>query len=73
MVSASYMVSKPAPPSALMRFIDQQAIPVAIDAAGSMEMALEHAAVAARKSPLAALAMAVGFGWLIAALVGRRA
>ncbi len=72
MVGRSYLLEKPAPPSAGTRFVNQRALPAVIDGVAALEFGLNQAAIAARKNPLLALAAAAAFGGLLALLLGRR-
>lgn len=58
MVSQRYLLDKPPAPGAWKRWVDQAAIPAAIDLAGRCETVLEHGAVRARRAPLLALGAA---------------
>jgi hypothetical protein len=71
MVDRSYLLDKPAPPTPARRWFDQRAMPVAIDAAGSMERALEDVAQATRRQPASVLAIAAAVGFLAATLLPR--
>jgi hypothetical protein len=71
MVGASYLVDKPAGPSAPRRFFNQRILPPAIDAAAKVEAVAERAAQGARRSPLAALGIAFGIGFLASTLPRR--
>ena len=62
MVDSSYLAGRAPPPSPLMTFIDQTVVPNAIDAAGSIEVALNQVVMAARRRPLTALTVAIGVG-----------
>lgn len=64
MVTKHYLLDQPKPPSALKVRFDQQVIPAAINAAGSVEAGLERVAQRARKQPLAALGAAFGLAFL---------
>ncbi len=68
MVDRDYMLKKGAGPSAPKLFLDQTVIPVAIDAAGAVEGVLEQVAVRVRRTPVAALAAALGTGTLVTLL-----
>ncbi len=72
MLSPDYLLDKTPPPSALRQFFDQQVLPVAIDAAGSLEALLEDVARATRRRPVAALGIAFASAFLLSALAGRR-
>ena len=72
MVDRSYMLARPAPPSALKRFVNQAAIPAAIDAVAAMESGLERLGQSTRQRPWAALSLAAGGGCMIAALLRQR-
>lgn len=67
MVSPSYLLDKPPGPSRLKTWVDQRAIPAAIDAAASGEFVLERAAAATRRAPLLALGVAFLAGTALAA------
>lgn len=69
MVDRGYLLDKPAPPSPVMVFIDQKVIPVAIDAAGTAEVALNQMFVATRKRPFTGLGIALSLGYLAAVLL----
>ena len=74
MVDKSYLLAKPPAPSGLKVFLDQRALPVAIDAAGSVELGLDRTKIAVRENPAMAMVLALGFGWVLALLLaGRRA
>ena len=66
------MLAKLPPPSKLKQFIDQVAIPAAIDAAATMERDLDRLATVARNRPFAALSLAAGGGCMLSALLRRR-
>ena len=72
MVDESYMLDKPRRPSAAKRYLDQVVFPRMIDAAGMLESGLEQASVCTRRSPVAAIGAAAGFGWLLTQARGRR-
>ncbi len=65
MVERSYMLARPAPPSAMKVFFDQSAMPRLIDAAGACEVALEQVAQRAKRAPLTCSFLAVASGWLL--------
>jgi hypothetical protein len=67
MVSSSYLVRKPAPPSDLKRFFDQRIMPAAIDGAARLDMGLVKISEQMRRNPAMALGLAVGMGVLLAA------
>ena len=71
MVSSSYILGKSSPPSGAKRFFDQQALPVAIDAAGSVEAVVESLAKRIQGRPMGTLGLALGLGILLAVLVPR--
>jgi hypothetical protein len=71
MVSPNYALARPAPPSALRRYFDQQILPVAIDAAGELEALLEQASLRARHYPLTTLGVAACIGLALSRLVRR--
>ena len=68
MISRDYLLKKEGGPSAPKLFLDQKVIPVAIDAAGAVEGALERVAVRVRRMPVSALAAALGTGTLVTLL-----
>ena len=68
MVGRDYMLKKGAGPSAPKVFLDQKVVPAAIDAAGAVEGVLELLAVRVRRTPVAALAAALGAGTLVTLL-----
>lgn len=71
MVSQSYVLEKPPPPSAAKVFFDQRVMPVAIDAAGAVEARVERLAGHARRQPIVAVSVAIGVGVLLSMLMGR--
>ena len=68
MVDRTYIEGRAAPPSTTVQFIHRTVFPVAIDAAGSVEVALNQVALTARRRPLSALTLAfcAGFGLALA-------
>ena len=77
MVDKSYMLERKPRPSPLKQYFDQTVLPVAIDAAGGMEAALERIAVSVKQRPALTLgaALAVGAGLstlLLQAMAGWR-
>ena len=68
MISRDYLLKKEGGPSAPKLFLDQTVIPMAIDAAGAVEGALERVAVRVRRMPVSALMAALGSGTLITLL-----
>jgi hypothetical protein len=68
MVSATYLVDKPAGPSKLARFFHQRVLPPVIDATAQVEAILERAAQGGRRRPFTALGIAFGIGFLVSAL-----
>ena len=72
MVSAGYALDRAPPPSSFKRFVDQRALPVAIDVAGSVEAAVESAAQLVRRQPVAAVLIAAALGYAMANLLGSR-
>ena len=68
MIDRDYLLKKGGGPSAPKLFLDQRVIPLAIDAAGAVEGALERVAVRVRRMPVAALIAALGSGTLITLL-----
>jgi hypothetical protein len=72
MVDRSYLLEHPAPPSAMKRYFDQVAIPAAIDHLALMESAANRIAHAARRTPLTALALALGGGIALAMAIDSR-
>jgi hypothetical protein len=72
MVSRTYLVARKPPPSAMRTFIDQKLFPVAIDSAGTLEMAAEWIAVLARRTPLTTLGTVFGLGTLAGYLAWKR-
>ena len=72
MVTTSYMLERPAPPSRTTAFVHQTAVPALIDAAGAMEMRLQRLSVIARRAPLVSVGAALGVGWLLYRVVGWR-
>lgn len=73
MVSSNYIAGKSSAPSASKRFFDQQVLPVAIDAAGSVESVVESLAERIRGRPVGALWLALGLGVVLAVLAPRSA
>ncbi|MGA9864838.1 MAG: hypothetical protein WBQ75_00180 [Acetobacteraceae bacterium] len=71
MVGSNYIEDKSSPPSGPKRFFDQQVLPVAIDAAGSVESVLESLAEYIRGRPTGTLGLALGLGILLAVLAPR--
>jgi hypothetical protein len=72
MVSPNYLLQRSGTPSTATAFFTQKIVPWLIDAAGSMEAALERIAVRSRKSPGTALGVAFGVGVLLAFQLRRR-
>jgi hypothetical protein len=72
MVDRSYLLNRPPRPSGLKRYVDQEVIPLAIDAAGALEAVLERLSRRAAAQPLTAAAAAFGIG-LLGCLVGAQA
>lgn len=68
MVSRSYLLEQPGPPSALKRFFDQQVLPAVIDIAGGCEAVLEAALQRTRRYPLGVVGLACGAGCLLGLL-----
>jgi len=68
MVSATYLVDKPAAPSELARVFHQRVLPPVIDAAAQVEAVLERVAQTTRRSPVKALGVAFGIGLLLSML-----
>jgi len=67
MVGATYLIDKRAGPSDLARIFHQRVLPPVIDAAAQVEAMLERTAQSARRTPLIALGIAFGIGFLMAA------
>jgi hypothetical protein len=72
MVSPKYLAGKTTVPSRFKRFFDRRVLPVAIDAAGSVEAVLEGVACRARRQPAVALGLACSASFLLSMLIGRR-
>ncbi len=73
MVSRAYMDKKPVfGPSKGRLFLDQQALPVLIDVAGTAEVALDRLSTAARAAPLPMFGLAFFTGALLGRLVARK-
>ena len=62
MISRTYMVAQPPPPTTLKRFLDQEAFPWAINAAGAVESVLWRVSEAARRQPVVAVFAALALG-----------
>ena len=62
MVSRTYMTAQPPPPTTLKRFLDQEAFPWAINAAGAVEGVLWRMSEAARRQPAIAVLAAIALG-----------
>ena len=60
MVSSAYLVRKPAPPSELKRFFNQQIMPAAIDGAGFLDMGIAKVTREIRRNPNIGLGLALG-------------
>ena len=73
MVDRSYLVGKARPPVPGKLYLDQRAIPAAIDMAGAVEAAVERVAVQVRRAPSVALGAAVVFGLAVSCLRRRSA
>jgi hypothetical protein len=71
MVSSSYLVGKPSPPSGLKRFFDQRIIPAAIDGAAYLDVSIANAAHRLRRNPKIGLGL-LGMGILLAVRLSRR-
>jgi hypothetical protein len=65
MISSDYLLHNPGGPSAPMRVLNRQVIPVLIDAAGGVEMALEQLASRIQQSPATSMGVALGVGALL--------
>jgi hypothetical protein len=72
MVSPDYLAGKTADPSRLKHVFEQRLLPVAIDAAGSVEAALEGVARRTRRQPAVALGLACSASLLLSMLMIRR-
>jgi len=72
MVTNSYMLARPRAPSPLKRYVDQQVIPAAIDAAATVEAGIERLAIRTRHHTASTLAIAFAIGLLLAAAITRR-
>ena len=72
MVTKSYMLDRPPPPSPAKVFVNQQAIPRLIDAAGGFETLLQRMSNGARRRPGVAVISAFGCGWVLRRVVQRR-
>ena len=69
MVKTAYLIDKPRSVGTLKRFVDQRLFPAAIDAAASVEGALENLTTGVRTRPLPLLLAAMGFGMLASVMV----
>jgi hypothetical protein len=65
MVSPNYALARPAPPSTVRRYFDQQVMPMAIDAAGELEALLEQLRQRTRRYPLTTLGLAACVGLVL--------
>ena len=65
MVSMSYMTDQPPPPAPWKRVLDQEVIPLGINFAGRLEVALTRASERARRKPATALLAAMACGYLV--------
>jgi hypothetical protein len=72
MIEDRYLSGKSPAPSKLKQLFDEHVIPVAIDAAGSVEAVLERLGQSTRRQPIVALGLAVGAGFLLSMLRGER-
>jgi len=72
MVSRTYLLHRPAPPSSLRRIVHQRVIPAAIDTAGYAESLIEIIAARTRRQPRLALGLATAVGYVLAFLRPRR-
>jgi len=71
MVTRAYLLNQPPAPSSLKRWIDQVALPVAIDLAAQVEAGAEKVAVTTRGNPLAIVVGMFGLAFLAAHARGR--
>ena len=60
MTSSAYLVRKPASPSELKRFFNQQIMPAAIDGAGFLDMGIAKVTREIRRNPKIGLGLALG-------------
>ncbi len=73
MVDQRYLTAKPPPPSAIKQGFDQRVLPAAINAIGSVEVALEQLASGVRRTPVTSACIALGVGFLLAQSLARPA
>lgn len=62
MVAPSYMLERPKPPGAVKRGLDQRVLPIAIDAAASVEAVAERIAAGVRAAPFLGIGLALVAG-----------
>ena len=72
MVDASHRVDAAPPSRPLKRFVNTRVVPIAIDAAGSVEVCLERCLSSTRQNPALAVASAVAVGFLLTVALRRR-
>ena len=72
MIKPDYLTHKPGGPSSPKRVLDQQIIPVLIDAAGGLEAIIERWSTRVRHAPAQSLGIALGASALISFLLSRR-
>ena len=72
MIKPDYLTLKAGPPSTPKRVLDQQVIPVLIDAAGGLEAVIERWASRVRQAPARSLGFALGASTLVGFLLARR-
>ncbi len=71
-VGRDYLLNKPSPPSASKLFLDQQIVPLVVNAAGALEVALDRASVRTGIRPAAIVAGSLGLLSLAAVYLLRR-
>jgi hypothetical protein len=73
MISQRYLLEQPSPPSRLKNRFDQQIMPIAIDAAASVEAALAMLGERTRRQPSTTLAFMFAAGVVLGLWVGNGA
>jgi hypothetical protein len=71
-VGSSYPRRRPDPPSAVKLFFDQRIMPMAIDAAASLDMGIARAGKNLQRNPAIGFGLALGMGVLLALVVRPR-
>ena len=72
MIKSDYLTRHASPPPAWKHVLDRDVVPMAIDAAGSLEAIIERWAIRVRTAPAQSLGIAVGVGALASFLLARR-